>query len=493
MDAEELYEKLLNLASPWHVKAVAAEYGAETVLVYLEHAETATFVCPLCGRSCDVCDHTEEKAWRHLDTCQKQTHVLARLPVVSCPEHGKQPTAPSFADADAPVTSAFTRRLKQLTSDLGSLEKAAIFARVDMNLMRSILSDARKPSTMGKSPAAGSLSERTTAKAPDHSRQLSLFSQSDMILVNQGVQALKTLELEQAIELFRKHQKIYPKGHDVTPKIALAEFLLQGLWEAPSELPEHVPHLCRLWNRFEEHARSHGMSSNDRLVAELQKAFFDRMVQEIEREGVAGTPLIAGEIPFGYILLQAGRHEQAIPHLQAVIPKAPHNAAVYGYLGDAYWLRGDVNTARQCYREGCLIDPAAIDWQHLKDAELKDLSHDLQLLYGFDAELATAWLPSHARIAGLFERKIVRLHDGLKELVDEYVSLQKSLAKRANPATTAKLFFRGIILCENEESLRFIKKVDPIEVRRTMKQANPDLFSDFLANVLASPAKSRAT
>jgi hypothetical protein len=51
----------------------------------------------------------------------------------------------------------------------------------------------------------------------------------------------------------------------------------------------------------------------------------------------------------------------------------PHNAALYGYLGDAYYLRGEPIVARRCYREACLIDPAAIDWRHIEDTDLKQL------------------------------------------------------------------------------------------------------------------------
>ena len=51
---------------------------------------------------------------------------------------------------------------------------------------------------------------------------------------------------------------------------------------------------------------------------------------------------------------------------------------------------------------------------------------------------------------------------------------------------TAELFFRGIILCENEENLRLITKIDPIQVRRMKKQANPDLFAEFLTTMTDS-------
>jgi hypothetical protein len=82
-------------------------------------------------------------------------------------------------------------------------------------------------------------------------------------------------------------------------------------------------------------------------------------------------------------------------------------------------------------------------------------------------------LPSHARIECLFAPKAVHVHAGLKELVEELKVLQKSLSGREAPITYARLFFRAMILCENAEALKFIKTIDLIEVRRTMKRANP--------------------
>jgi hypothetical protein len=112
------------------------------------------------------------------------------------------------------------------------------------------------------------------------------------------------------------------------------------------------------------------------------------------------------------------------------------------------------------------------------------LKRDLLLEYGFDPELALQWLPSHARIEGLFEHKLVRVHDGLKEMVGDYLALEKALSKEKSPLLSAKLFFRGIVLCENRENLKLIKTIDLIQVRRIMKQSNPDLFEEFLVRIV---------
>ena len=486
MKVEELYQDLLQLVSPWQVKRVVADATSGKVLVYLEQAETTAAKCPLCGRKCAVCGKTEERSWRHLNTCQRQTQLFARLGLVDCPEHSEQLAAFPLAEADAPVTFAFAQWVRQLGKVVKNVTRLAAVIRLDDELVKRILSSPRDSSPEEKRFAGGSRDKVAAGVVPEPPRQLGLFAQNDMILINQGLRALRMLQPEQALEYFRKHRQAYPNGPEVASKIALAEFLLQGMAEAPPDVSARIPYRCRFWKSFEEFAQPLGMKSSDSLIADLRNVYFESIIREFEREVGPDVPILMEGIPSGYLYLRAGRIDRAIKHLQALIVQAPDHAALYGYLADAYWLRGDAKIARQCYREACLIDPAAISWQDLRDNELKDLLHDLQLLYNFDEVLAAAWLPSHARVAGIFERKVVGLDDGLEELVNDYLARQKALAGQSDPVKAAELFFRGMILCENEESLRFAKKVDPIKVRRLMKLINPDLFAEFLARVVAA-------
>lgn len=57
------------------------------------------------------------------------------------------------------------------------------------------------------------------------------------------------------------------------------------------------------------------------------------------------------------------------------------NASVYGYLGNAYLLRGDTEVARRCYLEACLVNPAGVDWGHVKDEALLSLRAALRNEY----------------------------------------------------------------------------------------------------------------
>jgi len=102
--------------------------------------------------------------------------------------------------------------------------------------------------------------------------------------------------------------------------------------------------------------------------------------------------------------------------------------------------------------------------------------------YNMDNSLVLEWLPSYAYIQGLFKPKTIKLNEGLKELVTEYLKLQKVYFKKQTPDLKAKLFIRSIVLCDNEPFLKFIKGVDFIDLRRQMKEANPSLFAKYLRN-----------
>ena len=487
MEVRDFYTHLLEPASPWIVKTVVAEEGSERVDVYLECAETAQLSCPLCNRAYPVCGLSPSKTWRHLDSCRKMTFLHAGLPIVDCPEHGKQHPRIPWANADSPATLEFEKWIARLAGGFGDLKKAAHFAGVEHSLVHRLLQRAGEQ--RGKAGRAGCRDQGPAIPACGGSPpgaqpgQISLFAHNDMSLVNQGIRAFNNLELEKAADLFRKHRSIYPKGYDIASRLKAAEFLLRGMGEAPIEPVERPGCLCRLWDSFEDYLKSEGMDL-DAFAARVKGAYFAHVLREVEREGPAGSTMLPGDIPLGYILLQAGRYEEACRSLQDCIPKTPQSAALYGWLGDAYWLRGEPLVARRCYREACFIDPAAIDWRHLQDADLKELKQDILLEYDFDPEPALEWLPSHARIEGLFERKVVRLHDGLKEMVDDYLALEKAWSKQNSPRAAAKLFLRGVVLCENVENLKFIKKIDLIQVRRMMKKANADLFEEFLERVV---------
>jgi transposase len=91
----EFYEALLGLRDPWRVTEVKLDSSAGRVDVWVEARSGVKWSCPECQKKASVYDHSEQRVWRHLNTCQFGTYIRARLPRVQCPEHGvKQVSAP---------------------------------------------------------------------------------------------------------------------------------------------------------------------------------------------------------------------------------------------------------------------------------------------------------------------------------------------------------------------------------------------------------------
>lgn len=109
MKDTELYQHLLGLSSPWYVERVDLDVKAQRVSVYAVHRKDATFGCPECGAPSPLHDHDEERSWRHLDSCQFETHLRARVPRVRCDKHGVRQARVPWAEPKSRFTSLFER------------------------------------------------------------------------------------------------------------------------------------------------------------------------------------------------------------------------------------------------------------------------------------------------------------------------------------------------------------------------------------------------
>ena len=107
MDSTELYRQLLGVTPPWTGERVDMDVAHLRVDVHLVHAGGARFACPECGAELGVYDHTEERIWRHLDSCHFQTLLHARPPRVQCPEHGVLRAKLPWAEPGGRFTNLF--------------------------------------------------------------------------------------------------------------------------------------------------------------------------------------------------------------------------------------------------------------------------------------------------------------------------------------------------------------------------------------------------
>jgi len=129
MRDKELYTQILGIRSPWQVADVELSVEAGEVKVYVERTPGAEQRCPKCGQVCPGYDG-RRRQWRHLDTCQFKTLLVADVPRVECPEHG-------VVTVDVPWSepgSGFTALFEALVIDwLQEASVAAVSRRLGLS------------------------------------------------------------------------------------------------------------------------------------------------------------------------------------------------------------------------------------------------------------------------------------------------------------------------------------------------------------------------
>jgi len=142
MRDKELYAQILGIVSPWQVAKVELLTSTGEVKVYVAPESDTVFSCPTCSSMSPGYD-SRQRHWRHLDTCQYKTILIADIPRVECKQHGVVTASVPWA---APG-SGFTALFEVLVVDW--LKEASISAvsrqlKLSWNAIDSIMQRAGK-------------------------------------------------------------------------------------------------------------------------------------------------------------------------------------------------------------------------------------------------------------------------------------------------------------------------------------------------------------
>jgi len=105
MQDRELYQKILGIEKPWKVVGVELDVEDREVRVHVAHLEHKP-PCPECGRPCSRYD-ARTRRWRHLDTCQYPTILVADVPRIQCETHGVLQSRVPWAAVKSKFTALF--------------------------------------------------------------------------------------------------------------------------------------------------------------------------------------------------------------------------------------------------------------------------------------------------------------------------------------------------------------------------------------------------
>ena len=107
MQDRTLYARLLGIEDPWRVTDVTLRLDEEqAVVVSVEMDPGAILRCPKCQSQGSRYD-ARKRRWRHLDTMQYRTVLVAEIPRLRCDEHGILQIAVPWSDPGSRFTALF--------------------------------------------------------------------------------------------------------------------------------------------------------------------------------------------------------------------------------------------------------------------------------------------------------------------------------------------------------------------------------------------------
>lgn len=130
MEATDLYKKILGIESPWFISTIDVCEKSRQVTIELAHEVGTKFCCSVCGEQRRVHDHQKSRTWRHLDTCQYETHLKASIPRLKCGTCGVHTALIPWAQPHSRFSELFECHAIDILQSCQVLERSAMQLRI---------------------------------------------------------------------------------------------------------------------------------------------------------------------------------------------------------------------------------------------------------------------------------------------------------------------------------------------------------------------------
>lgn len=141
MQDRDLYARILGLVDPWEVRDVKLDLKAGEVRVTVAAKPDAALACPECGKACPGYD-ARQRSWRHLDTCQFKTILVADVARVECGEHGVKQVRVPWAEPGSGFTALMEAVVIDWLRSLASIKAVAEQLRLSWDEVDGIMARA---------------------------------------------------------------------------------------------------------------------------------------------------------------------------------------------------------------------------------------------------------------------------------------------------------------------------------------------------------------
>jgi transposase len=126
MKDTQLYEQLLGLSKPWSVERVELELEQKRITVHVQCEQGTVWGDPETGQDRAHVHGWVERSWRHLDTCQFETRIVAKVPRLKFKSGRVEDATVPWAERYSRITvmmEAFVVRLLQAAANVSRVTK----------------------------------------------------------------------------------------------------------------------------------------------------------------------------------------------------------------------------------------------------------------------------------------------------------------------------------------------------------------------------------
>jgi transposase len=139
--SNELFSEILGLKEPWEVERIDLSLEQNEVTIHVKYNSNKG-VCPDCQQECDIYDIRESRKWRHLDTCQLKTYIVASLPRIKCRTHKVKTISVPWAESHNHFTYLFEDFAIEFLRTSLNQTKVARLLRISFSQINTIMKKA---------------------------------------------------------------------------------------------------------------------------------------------------------------------------------------------------------------------------------------------------------------------------------------------------------------------------------------------------------------
>jgi transposase len=137
----DFYQRILGLEAPWKVMKVDLDMDAKRVVIRVE-VEPGTKWGNAETKAAAHVHKWAERTWRHLDTCQFETMIVAQVPSVKHADGSVEEVAVPWADRYQRVTRMMAQAVILWVEACGNVGKVAQVMRLDWHTVDAIMKAA---------------------------------------------------------------------------------------------------------------------------------------------------------------------------------------------------------------------------------------------------------------------------------------------------------------------------------------------------------------